>query len=195
MLLSSLPRSLSALSITSLISFFISLFIVLVIFTLCFKNKNLPELAPFDERFQKAYDESWDISLDGIFNSIPLIIFSYMYQPLIPAIYHELTDRNMKNMNTVLGMGTVITAVIYIIVGIFGWVTFTKNDYYDAIMQKQNILIADEYGGYGYSKIMKACGFLILFVVLFASPFCVLPAKDSVEELFLGKQRKKFTNL
>jgi len=166
-----------------------------VIFTLCFKNKNLPELAPFDERFQKAYDESWDISLDGIFNSIPLIIFSYMYQPLIPAIYHELTDRNMKNMNTVLGMGTVITAVIYIIVGIFGWVTFTKNDYYDAIMQKQNILIADEFGGYGYSKIMKACGFLILFVVLFASPFCVLPAKDSVEELFLGKQRKKFTNL
>ena len=98
-------------------------------------------------------------------------------------------------MNTVLGMGTVITAVIYIIVGIFGWVTFTKNDYYDAIMQKQNILIADEFGGYGYSKIMKACGFLILFVVLFASPFCVLPAKDSVEELFLGKQRKKFTNL
>ena len=41
---------------------------------------------------------------------------------------------------------------------------------------------------------MKACGFLILFVVLFASPFCVLPSKDSVEELILGKDGKKLSS-
>lgn len=191
--MSSLPRTLNALRFTSLLSFFISCFIVVVIFTLCFKNKSVPDLDPFNDRFKKAYDESGDISLDGVFNSIPLIIFSYMYQPLIPAIYHELSEKNIKNMNTVLGLGTAITAVIYIVVGIFGWVTFTKNEFYTEIMEKQNILIADEYNGYGNNKVMKACGFLILFVVLFASPFCVLPSKDSVEELMFGKQKKKFT--
>jgi hypothetical protein len=32
----------------------------------------------------------------------------------------------------------------------------------------------------------------MLVVVLFASPFCVLPAKDSIEELVMGESRKKF---
>ena len=75
----SLPRTLNALRFTSLLSFFISVFIVLVIFTLCFKNKDVPDQEPFNARFKEAFDESGDISLDGVFNSIPLIIFSYMY--------------------------------------------------------------------------------------------------------------------
>ena len=50
-----------------------------MIFTLCFKNKDVPDQEPFNARFKEAYDESGDISLDGVFNSIPLIIFSYMY--------------------------------------------------------------------------------------------------------------------
>ena len=33
----------------------------------------------------------------------------------------------------------------------------------------------------------------MLSVVLFASPFCLLPAKDSIEELVMGESRKKFS--
>lgn len=33
----------------------------------------------------------------------------------------------------------------------------------------------------------------MLMVVLFASPFCVLPAKDSIEELIMGESRKNFS--
>ena len=40
---------------------------------------------------------------------------------------------------------------------------------------------------------MKVCLVLMLFVITFASPFCVLPAKDSVEEIMLGKEGVKFS--
>lgn len=67
------------------------------------------------------------ITVWGVFNSIPLIIFSYMYQPLIPAIYHELKARNLNNMKTVLASGTGFASLAYILVGLFGYITFAKS--------------------------------------------------------------------
>ena len=69
-----------------------------------------------------------------MFNSIPLIIFSYMYQPLIPAIYHELKVKDLKNMKTVLASGTGFASVAYILVGLFGYITFSKSSKVDEIM-------------------------------------------------------------
>ena len=111
-----------------------------------------------------------------------------MYQPNIPAIYHELKSKNMMNMQKVLWIGTGIATVVYILVGMFGYVTFAMNPQVDEIMDQQNILQAD----YGDNNTIKVCLLLMLMVVLFASPFCVLPAKDSIEELVMGESRKKF---
>lgn len=132
----SIPRSLQALRFTSLLSFFISLFIVGVIFVFSFTNTQAANNHTFKERLSKANDLSGNISVDGVFNSIPLIIFSYMYQPLIPAIYHELKNRNLKNMDKVLLSGTGIASIIYILVGMFGFITFTYNDKFDEIMEQ-----------------------------------------------------------
>lgn len=138
----SLPRSLVALRFTSLLSFVISIFIVMVIFTLSFRETKADgfEKHDFTERFKTAYDNSWNITLQGMFNSLPLIIFSYMYQPNIPAIYHELKRKNMINMQKVLWIGTGIATVVYIIVGMFGYVTFAMNPKVQEIMDGQNIL-------------------------------------------------------
>jgi amino acid permease len=134
----SLPRSLVALRFTSLLSFAISIFIVMVIFTLSFRETKADgfEKHDFTERFKTAYDNSWTISVQGIFNSLPLIIFSYMYQPNIPAIYHELKSKNMMNMQKVLWIGTGIATVVYIVVGMFGYVTFAMNPKVDEIMDQ-----------------------------------------------------------
>ena len=45
----------------------------------------------------------------------------------IPAIYHELKNKNIKNIKVVLSVGTLIATIIYIMVGIFGYVTWSLN--------------------------------------------------------------------
>merc|ERR1711935_785277 len=102
-----------------------------------------------------------------------------MYQPNIPAIYHELKNRNLKNINKVLGTGTMIASCSYILTGVFGYITFAKRLNVEQIMNVQNILIAD-YGGF---IVIKLCLLGVLVIVTFAAPFCILPSKDSVEEL------------
>lgn len=76
----SLPRELKALRFTSFLSFGISLYVVFSIFLLSFKEKETDGVNrhDFNERFLTALTES-DITVAGIFNSLPLIIFAYMY--------------------------------------------------------------------------------------------------------------------
>jgi amino acid permease len=184
-----LPRNLSALRFSSFLSFGISLFIVFTIFGACFRDVKADDNLDhhFSERFAEALSAP-TITVLGIFNSLPLIIFSFMYQPNIPAIYHELKKSDMFNMNKVLVIGTSIAVVAYIMAGLFGYVTFSMHPDVDKIMNAQNILKAP----YGELPIIKCCLIGLLVVVLFASPFCVLPCKDSVEELL--SPDKKFTN-
>ena len=68
-----------------------------------------------------------NITVHGIFTSMPLIVFSYMYQPNIPAIYHELTNKSIKKMNYVLFFGTLLATVMYILCGLFGYATFSNH--------------------------------------------------------------------
>ena len=77
----------------------------------------------FSERFHTAVTMN-KISVMGVFNSLPLIIFSYMYQPNIPAIYHELKKKSMIGMKKVLGIGTGMATLAYIMTGAFGYITF-----------------------------------------------------------------------
>lgn len=109
-----------------------------------------------------------------------------MYQPNIPAIYHELKRKNMMTIQKVLWIGTGIATAVYIMTGMFGYLTFAMSPDVKAIMEEQNILKAD----YNGIAIVKICQLLMLVVVSFAAPFCVLPSKDSVEEIMLGSGNK-----
>lgn len=182
----SLPRELKALRFSSFMSFGISLFVVFSVFACCFREKEIDgdDKYDFSDRFSAAYNQP-DITVAGIFNSLPLIIFAYMYQPNVPAIYHELKAKNMGNISTVLSLGTVMASVAYVLTGMFGYVTFAKRLNVDQIMNVQNILKAD-YGGF---IIIKLCLFGVLIIVTFAAPFCVLPSKDSLEELLMKGEK------
>lgn len=65
------------------------------------------------------------ISIRGFFTSLPLVIFAFMYQINIPAIYTELKVKSIANMNKVLVTGTILASVCYMVIGIFGYIAFT----------------------------------------------------------------------
>lgn len=57
----------------------------------------------------------------------------------IPMIYVELEKKNKKTMSRVLTFGSFTAVIVYVIVGIFGYVTFVYDT--DALLA-QNILEA-----------------------------------------------------
>ncbi len=72
----SMARTLSALRFTSLLSFIMSVYIVLAITMICLFDRGVnPDIG---ESFYKAFT---NISINGnsFFNSLPLVMFSYMY--------------------------------------------------------------------------------------------------------------------
>ena len=71
------------------------------------------------------------MSVKGVFTSLPLVIFAFMYQINIPAIYCELKVKSMVGMKKVLIGGTVFATICYMIIGIFGYIAFTGGNITD----------------------------------------------------------------
>lgn len=130
--------------------------------------------------------KNFDISVLGVFNSLPLVIFSYMYQTNIPMIYVELEKKDLKHMWKVMRNGTIGATVAYLAAGIFGYVTFANNIGVAALMNQQNILKC--YPDDVTANYVSLFG--ILTVILFATPLTILPCKDTIEELFLEPEQK-----
>ena len=182
----SLPRKLTALRFSAFISVMVSFFIVLTIF---FEAVMLHGTSPSLSEGFKIGAQRAKLDIPGMFNSLPLIIFGFMYQCNIPAIYNEMNERNLKKGKSVLYIGTIAAIVCYLVAGIFGYVTFSSGnsvEEYDEIFKKQNILVAPYTLHDGSNRLPTAiyiCLFGIMLVVIFATPFCVLPCKDSIEDL------------
>ena len=114
----------------------ISIFIVMTIFILSFhSNATGEKKQSFADRLDTAVRHN-DVTMNGVFQSVPLIVFSYMYQPLIPAIYHELNNKSVKKMDKILYLGTIMASVAYILCGVFGYVTFSNHEKVDYLMNK-----------------------------------------------------------
>lgn len=92
-----------------------------MIFFECVKNHGT---SPSVGQGFKAGHNQLKISGEAIFNCLPLIMFSFMYQVNIPAIYSELVDKSSQTMNKVLFLGTLGASFLYLIAGIFGFVAF-----------------------------------------------------------------------
>lgn len=144
---------------------------------ICLADRNVtPDLG---HSFETAF-ANFDISVLGVFNSLPLVIFSYMYQTNIPMIYIELEKRDLKHMWKVMRNGTIGATIAYLLLGIFGYVTFADYINVKSLMNQQNILKCYPDIPANYVSL-----FGILTVILFATPLTILPCKDTLEELFL----------
>ena len=51
-----------------------------------------------------------------------------MYQVNVPAIYNELERPSLGSIKKVLGIGTILAAVGYILSGMFGYVAFAAGE-------------------------------------------------------------------
>eukprot|EP00347_Sterkiella_histriomuscorum_P006324 403353189 len=173
----SLARTLSALRFSSFFSFILSIYIVVAIVFLClFSRETTPDLG---QSFKLSFS-NFDINVMGVFNSLPLVIFSYMYQTNIPMIYVELEKKDLKHMWKVMLYGTCGATVAYLFAGIFGYTAFAAYPNVDALMEQQNILKCYPNNPANFISL-----FGILVVILFATPLTILPCKDTIEELFL----------
>ena len=117
---------------------------------------------------------------------MPLIIFSFMYQPNVPGLYHELKKKDIKNIKRILVIATTIAVVAYTMAGYFGYATFVMRSDVEQIMEKQNILE----GPYAGNVWILIAQYMLLIGVVLASPICALPVKYSIEELYLGQNRR-----
>ena len=109
-------------------------------------------------------------------------------------IYTELEKRNAKQMSKVLIAGTVGAVILYIIVGVWGYVTFVDqpNVTAEEALKDANILEAP----YPSSVIPILVGnFALFFAIATAAPLVVLPAKDTVEEIVAnGNPNRRLSN-
>ena len=116
-----------------------------------------------------------------------------MYQVNIPAICQELEVKSMLNAKKVIFLGTALAAVAYITAGIFGYIAFAEGSTSEQLDTyfSNNILSAPYKTPDGKTPIpIYISLFGMMVVVVFATPFCVLPTKDSIEEV----RNKKFTS-
>lgn len=80
-------------------------------------------------------------------------------------------------MNKVVVRGTYIAVIMYLLTGLFGYLTFV---YKPEVLESENILEAP----YG-SNTAIAIGSIAQFISVMTSfPLCVLPSKEAIEEMF-----------
>ncbi len=89
-------------------------------------------------------------------------------------------------MSRVLVYVMIMASIIYSLVGIFGYLTFSTKSEELAASNKGGIILLANYNN---SFLMKISLFLICFSVLFTFPLNIKPAKESLKELlFPGKK-------
>ena len=97
--------------------------------------------------------------------------------------YAELEKRNSKQMSKVISTSSYLIVLLYIVTGIIGYACFASTK--DGINQlfnlcAQNIFQADFDG----SIPIQIANIANLLASVAITPLCILPSKDTVEELF-----------
>ena len=87
-------------------------------------------------------------------------------------------------MCKVVKYGTISACVLYILIGMFGYLTFVGDPDLPAsiALKDKNILQAP----YEDNLLINIGNFALFFAVAAASPLVVLPAKDTIEEILSG---------
>lgn len=176
----SLPRKLGALRYTSLFSFITSVYIILAIIMICLFDRGVT--LELGLSFSKAFS-NFNISPTSFFSSMPLILFSFMFQTNIPMLCAESEHKDPKIMWKVLFYGTVGASIAYMFAGIFGYITFSRYANINELMSIKNILLC--YPDDEKSHLISLLG--IQLVILFGAPLILMPCKETIEEFYLPK--------
>lgn len=102
-----------------------------------------------------------------------------MYQPNIPIVYRELERKNYRRMEKVIVRGSGSVVFLYILAAAFGYLGLVGNKEYLQILADESNILQVPYTNWGFRiAIIGLC-----FAIFAAAPICVLPCKDTYEEL------------
>jgi sodium-coupled neutral amino acid transporter 2 len=132
----SLCKDISALRYTSFISFLTCSYLAIVVVAEFFILKG-------DDSGKKFADAPpARFTLFSIFEVFPLVVVAYTCHPNVMPIYDELQRRTVKRGNKFLFRGLLLVMVLYLFVGVFGFLTF-YDDYDEITDFPSQILRAD----------------------------------------------------
>ena len=102
-----------------------------------------------------------------------------MYQPNIPIVYRELERKNYRRMEKVIVRGSGSVVFLYILAAAFGYLGLVGNPEYLKILSDESNILQVPYTNWGF-RIAIIC---LNFAIFAGAPICVLPCKDTYEEL------------
>jgi len=116
--------------------------------------------------------EYGNFTLD-IFKSIPIISFAFTFHPSIFPIFGEMVNATMKRMSGVISLSIVFCMVAYLLVGIFGYLTFLdKTD-------------GNIFTNYNDDFLIEAGKILLALIICFSYPLIHYPARLHFDNILL----------
>ena len=107
-----LTRKVGSLEYISSLSIVSALYITFWMIVIFFTDRSLvPNVIT---NFEKA--DYFTVSFEGLSSSIPFVVFSYMYQPSLPLIYHELQNKSKPRMRKVIIIISLIIAILQVLI-------------------------------------------------------------------------------
>lgn len=131
----SIPRKVNTLRYASALGVICAIYLCIAIFFIFWLDRPLVQ----DPIANIKRADYFKFDARGIFNTIPLIIFAFMYQLNMPGIYGELKNKSYARMNIVTKRATIWALIAYVITGIFGYFIFAFNP---EVLKTKNILDA-----------------------------------------------------
>lgn len=179
----SLARTLGALRYSFLLGIFFVSFLTLVVI-IEFFNPNIADS-------KTNYDNAVYFDITGFFSTFPISIFSFTCHSNVLDVYQELQRKSRRRMSKVLSRVMMVALLLYVLVGVFGYLTFATQTY--QLTDSDNagvILLAQSYS----DKIpMKVSLCFICISIIFSFPLNIKPTKDSLLEILYPDEKNEST--
>ena len=121
----SIPRKIGTLRYASLLSFTCGIYLVAALIVTFALRDHKGETGKLLSSSYEYIDWSllnwYKIDIEGLTSTLPIVVFSYMYQPGIPLIFRELQGKSYSRMDKVVLRGSSGAILIYITGGLFGY--------------------------------------------------------------------------